>query len=400
MPERKVLWHSNSPWSPTGYGNQTALFAPRIAQHYPLQISSFYGLEGAPLTWNGIKVLPGVGGTYGNESIPHHVKRVFGGPRDGMLLTLMDVWVLDPKMCAHLDVVSWVPVDHDPAPPRVVEYFRQSGAVPLAMSRFGEEKLAEAGLEPLYCPHGVDTSVYRPVDKAEARQRMGVGADEFMVGMVAANKGNPSRKSFVAALEAFAELRKRHENAKLYLHTDVEGVWSGGVALAPVIQSLGIPESAIGMTDPYAIHFHPTAPEVMALFYSSMDVLLAPSSGEGFGIPLLEAQACGTPVITTDFSACREVVAAGWKVKGSRWWTPQNSWQALPHVGEIVEALEDCYTMPAAERAEMSERARDHALGYDVDHVLTEYMLPALEVAQERFAARTAPVEMKLREAA
>jgi glycosyltransferase involved in cell wall biosynthesis len=63
--------------------------------------------------------------------------------------------------------------------------------------------------------------------------------------------------------------------------------------------------------DQYAYRLGAPA-EVMAATYSAMDVLLAPSHGEGFCVPLIEAQACGTPVIATDFSAQPELVGAGW----------------------------------------------------------------------------------------
>jgi hypothetical protein len=48
---------------PHGYGQQTGLFAPSLAEHYDLAISSFYGLEGSPITWEGIPVFPGIGGS-------------------------------------------------------------------------------------------------------------------------------------------------------------------------------------------------------------------------------------------------------------------------------------------------------------------------------------------------
>lgn len=306
-------------------------------------------------------------------------------------MTLLDVWVLDARMCSEFNLAAWVPVDHDPAPPRVSAFFQQSQAIPLAMSRFGEERLEQ--FDPIYVPHGVDTKTFVPHDQRQARRKLGLPGDDFIVGMVAANKGNPSRKSFAEALQAFARFRSDHEDAKLYLHTDLDGAFSGGMPLAPLIESLGIPADAISFPDPYAIHFHPMAPRTMAAVYSAMDVLLNPATGEGFGIPVMEAQACGTPVIVTDFSAMREVCGAGWKVEGTPTWTPQNAWQVVPKVEDIVDALEQARSLPVAARRRMSEQARAHALKYDVDVVMVEHMLPALERVQERFEARK-PVEL------
>jgi glycosyltransferase involved in cell wall biosynthesis len=95
----------------------------------------------------------------------------------------------------------------------------------------------------------------------------------------------------------------------------------------------------------------------MAKIYSAMDVLLNPAMGEGFGITVLEAQACGTPAIVTEFSAMKEVCAAGWHVKWDPYWTGQNSWMATPDVDDIVSALEECYGLPDRQRQQLSEAA-------------------------------------------
>jgi glycosyltransferase involved in cell wall biosynthesis len=126
----------------------------------------------------------------------------------------------------------------------------------------------------------------------------------------------------------------------------------------------------------------------MAELYSSFDVLLNPSMGEGFGVPILEAQACGVPAIVTDFSAMTEVCGAGWKVKGRSHWTGQASWMAVPDVGEIVEALEECYGASTKDREALSKRARLHALDYSHTKVFEEHMLPALREIEERIGAR------------
>ena len=136
------------------------------------------------------------------------------------------------------------------------------------------------------------------------------------------------------------------------------------------------------VVDQYRYLYEPFAPEDMAATYATLDVLLNASMGEGFGLTVLEAQACGVPAIVTDFTAMREVCGAGWKVGYERYWTDQSSWQARPHVEELVESLEACYAQlgaPSARRCR--RRAREHALAYDADRVLEEHWPPALERA-------------------
>ena len=40
----KILLHSNAPWSASGYGQQAAMFAPRLADSHEVGISAFQGL--------------------------------------------------------------------------------------------------------------------------------------------------------------------------------------------------------------------------------------------------------------------------------------------------------------------------------------------------------------------
>lgn len=387
----KILWHSNAPWSPTGYGNQTGLFTPRLnVAGYDVAVSAFYGLHGSILSWNGLPVMPGGAHAYGVDMLPQHAAAWFKGD-PGLIVTLVDVWVLDGPGHQRLPVCCWTPIDHSPPPPRVLDYLRVSGSVPIAMSRHGERELQAAGLDPVYVPHGVDTTVFQPGDRDEARARLSLPVPDgcFLVGMVAANKGWPARKSWPRALEAFRRFREHRSDAVLYLHTELGSLY-GGPNLLEICAALDVPAGSVFACDQYRNLIGGHDPAHMADLYRAFDVLLNPAMGEGFGIPVLEAQACGTPVIVTDSTAMTEVGAVGWQVGGERWWSEQGSWQVLPDVGQITAALDDAYLRASRLR----DRAREHALAYDADLVTREFWLPALERCADRKLHVAAPEDV------
>lgn len=384
----KILWHSNAPWAPSGYGQQTALFVPRIkAAGHDIAISALYGLQGAIRTWEGIRVYPADDNKAGKMMLAEYARdHADGGDiRDVLVITLYDVWPMIGGRCfTDLRLASWVPVDHEPLPPRVHQFFDTTGARPIAMSQFGERELRAVGLDPLYVPHGVDTRLFRPLPdhRAKARELLQIPEDAFVVGMVANNQGTtPPRKAFPQVLLAFAELHRRHPDTILYLHADLVGT-RDGVNLLALAELSGIPAPALRFVDQVKLRFaipHETMPYV----YSLLDVLANPSYGEGFGIPIIEAQACGVPVIVTDWTAMPELCGAGWLVDGDPWYDPgAGAFFKCPGVAEILAALEHAYE--ARDDEKLREQAREFALGYDADLVVERDWTPVLEALDVR----------------
>jgi glycosyltransferase involved in cell wall biosynthesis len=384
----KLLWMSNPPWMGTGYGNQTALFAPRINNlpDWQVAIAANAGWAGAMTTWGGMPVYPMGYDAYSNDIIPSHAGDWLDGdwqsdgPGDGWLFTLFDVYALRNPRYQRFNVACWTPVDHLPVPPEVAGWFTEHNAVPVAMSKFGRSQLERAGLDCLYIPHGVDCTAFTPGDRAEARRQLGL-PDGFVVTMNAANKGQQLiRKSFFESFTAFAMFARQHDDAVLYMHTEQHGVGMG-VNLVELAHFCGIPEDRLFWVDQYRYRQGLTQ-KAMQATYRASDVLLAPSKGEGFGIPVVEAQACGVPVIASNFTAQPELVGDGWLVQGEPDYDfAQHATVFRPSIESIYDALGQAYE----NRTDgPSDKARDFALGYDVEKVWHEHFVPALDVLKAR----------------
>ena len=148
-----------------------------------------------------------------------------------------------------------------------------------------------------------------------------------------------------------------------------------GVDLQRLAADLGIKDSVI-FADQFAVASGMMGAPDMAKWYGVLDVLSNASYGEGFGLPVIEAQACGTPVVTTAFSAMIELTGAGWCVAGDPYFNRgHNGWWMRPSAAAIASAYEDAFEQAAT----MRDDARKFALQYDADRVLKEHWVPVLK---------------------
>lgn len=385
----KILWHSNAPWSFTGYGNQTRVFAHRIKNlGHEIAVSAFYGHDGAPINWNGITVYGKGFHPYGNDIMAAHSANF----KADALITLMDAWVIAPDALRGFKQhwFPWFPIDHDVLPRPIYESVKQSPK-PITMSLFGLKATNDAGLPAYYVPHGVETDVFKPVDRREAREKARLPKDVFIVGMVAANKGSPPRKAFFQNIAAFAELHKKHDDTVLYIHAlDGSGGHPETVNLPEYCKSVGLEVGRDVLFSDQYLYMLGYPDDQMNILYNCFDVHLLVSMGEGFGIPIIEAQAAGCPVIVGDWTAMSELCLSGWKVDKSDaelFYTPLGANQYLPHPAAIADKLEAAY-----HNANMDKRAkaRRMAMDYDADKVTEKYWKPVLADIAEKFPTEKA----------
>lgn len=366
----RIFWVSNAPFSRTGYGVQTNLFLPKLQEMgHDLACLCYYGLEGSIINFNGILCYPKAQHPYGMDILAAHAMNF----KSDMIVSLMDAWVFDPRATGGLPWCVYYPVDHEPMPEKVRTNIAQAN-FRIAMSKFGVEETHKAGLDCYYLPHAVDTNLYKPIDKMEAREKLKLPKDAFVIGTVAMNKGLPARKNFAPMLEAFANFKRRHTDAIYYLHTEALGIDGQSFNIPEYANQLGLQMGKdIFLPDQYQ-KFIGYDDKWMALMYSSLDVHLLASMGEGFGIPTLEAQACGCPVIVGDWTASSELCFAGQKINKKdalRYYTGLASYQYIPHTRQIEIALELERDKPSKR-----DRARRMAEEYSIENVAEKYLKP------------------------
>lgn len=383
---------TNSPGMPTGYGVQSELLIERLVKHgFNVAALSNYGVEGEIRTektkFGKFQHYPKGFKQYSDDVIPvwhnHFMQRPENkGLRDA-LITLYDVWVYNDLQFDG-DILAWTPLDHVTLPPNVAKFLLRRNVTPIAMSPHGQRQLEAAGIESTYIPHGIDTKVMKPTFEAfgaPTREHFGLTDEHFLVGMFAANKANGlvHRKALFENIAAFSMFKQDHPEAVLYLHMEPSNAF-GGFVIPRLLKACGLDQSSVIIPDVTQLRLgYPQ--EVLAAFMTACDVVLSASYGEGFGIPQVEAQACGTRVITSSWAASPDLAGPeSWLVEGQEFWDePQQSFYKIPVISSIYSALEEAYK---AERG-VSQASVDFAKQFDVDTVWNWYWLPFL---RDRFA--------------
>lgn len=369
----RILVSTNAMWAQSGYAQQAYDLLPRIKNEgYPLAAVNFYGQEGGTFELDGIMCYPKLADAWGADALVDHSTDY----KADVSFTLQDIWVLNPELLKK--VKRWipiVPIDHEPAPVSILSRLRLAYRI-VTYSQFGYNELKRNGFHSTYIPHTVDTTIFKKGDKQAIRKRMNIPQDYFMFGMVAANKDNPPRKSFQEVMDAFAKFHKNHPKSGIYFHVMLDQ--QGGFPIKEYAKFLGIQEFIYHL-QPYE-QFLKVKRDKMHEVYSLMDCLLSPSTNEGFGVPIIEAQACEVPAIVNDFTSMPELIidgVTGYKTKVlHKRFTPLLSYTAYPDTNSLFDKMVQVYK---ADREKMGFKARQHIIkNYDTETVFKEKWIPFL----------------------
>lgn len=377
-----LLWISDSPDTPSGFGNVTRFVCQGLAQRGH-RVSILGWQTRAPMTWNGCQVYPIGADPLGSDALYAFLLR----HRPDLVIALGDVWWLPFFAAPHvrrqmeLADIPWLlyfPIDGNTAdgrlPPSWIELLRAVD-VPIAMSRYGQRVVNDCGVRCDYIPHGVDLDIFcPPADREQAKERIGARG-KFVV---LSDSRNQPRKMLPRLLDIFAKFTARCPDALLHLHTDPEdeftrsGYYSYDIRAD--VKQLGL-EARVRFTPALTMKHRGGIPlDELAAYYQAADVHLLASSGEGFGLPTLQAAAAGAVPMASAYSASQELAQGhGEAIRIAEWTETQfGIRRALIDVDDAAEKL-TCFYNDRDLLRSRSAQAREFALAYGWKRVVDQW---------------------------
>lgn len=298
-----------------------------------------------------------------------------------LILTLHDAWLLAGH-CAHsFDCERWRTGCGDCPDLTIPEAIRRDAsaanhdfkrsvfqrcriflATPSAwlMNRARASLLADSIIESRVIPNGVDLSCFHPGDRVSDRCRLGLDGDAFVVLTVGNTVRANTWRDFDTAVAATRALAEAHP---------------GRVVLAALGEAEGVT-----IDGDFELRFiaHLTDPHEVSAHYRAADVVVHSSRVDTFPTVVLEAMACGTPVVATSVGGIPEQVTDG--VTGFL--------VAPGDVGETTRRLRAVAEDPGLGRRIGGAGTDRAAMHFGRELMVDRYLIWYLEIAQAR---RTIP---------
>jgi len=176
--------------------------------------------------------------------------------------------------------------------------------IPITPSVWSSMSLKRNGYDPIIIPHGVDVSKYNrnkdDTERVKMRELLGIDKDAFVFLNIGAATSNKNIKSII---KCFYKTSYINDNIYLVIK-GVESLYSCEGRILGYIKEL-INEGSIDRSRwKYIRHRFKYIPDTydyneMRNLYNTCDCYISPYIAEGFNMPVLEAIACGIPVIVS-----------------------------------------------------------------------------------------------------
>ena len=144
---------------------------------------------------------------------------------------------------------------------------------------------------------GIDRGTFKPVAKAEAQAKLAEEHDLQQPFFTYVSRLEHPAKNHVRLIEAFEAFKDNCDSPHQLVFSGAD--WNGADDIRARAKASKVADDII------FLGFAPLSS--LPLLYSGCDLMIYPSIFEGFGFPIIEALACGAPVICSNTSSMKEI---------------------------------------------------------------------------------------------
>ena len=406
MRKKRVLFISEAAYLNTGYAKYSKEVISRLHNtgKYDIAEFSIYGNSSDErrknIPWKNYPNLPDKDDEEGARVYSSNNSSQFGAWRferlcldfePDIVLTIRDHWMdsfIYHSPFRKIFSWAWMPtVDASPQNQEWIDTFSDCNYV-LTYSDWAK-KLIESQAGKTVNTVGVASpsaaECFVPMDKSKIREEFDLADDINIIGTVMRNQ---RRKLFPALLEAFGKYLKasKSTNTYLYLHTSFpDAGWnlpqmmhnneiSSRVLMTYVCEECeGIEVSFFRDAKkqcPKCGNYKSTPSNVgngvsdenLAKIYNLFDLYIQCANSEGFGLPQVEAAACGIPIACTNYSAMEDLVNKinAYPIDYSLYKELETGCdRAVPNIDSVVDVFSNFFSKTKEQRSALSKKTRN-----------------------------------------
>jgi len=391
---RILVFNKDFPKIKSAYGKcLDEIWIKRIAKQTRHKIAAFtsVGIDNWEAEIDGVNCYPGLGQKIvGEDVILNH----YADFKADLLWVQMDSWcftkLYDYSAQRRLNLVMYIPIDFYPIPKYLIQRLSKAYGI-VTMNQWAQDELRKAGLNNVlgYIYHGFNPSACKKYGKTKReviekfkgfRRALGANEKDFLITIVAANQPRKSWGQWFEGIKIFID-ENPDINVKVYCHT-IANI-SGGFNLGELVEFYGLKNVRIAQFYPYWLGR--ISEEQMAKMYAVSDVTLE-ANIEGFGMPVVESWANGTPSIGLNFGVQKELLekvtpellvdVGGWKMEANLLRKP------IPNPISIAKKLKIAYENKDKYFERVSEFAQNN---FSWDRIVKTGFIPLLDFIEKDF---------------
>lgn len=293
---------------------------------------------------------------------PKDINKLITQNKIDVFIYLLDAWIIIPEGKFSCKSVCWLPLHFEPMESVTKEVLYLFDHIVL-MSKYGRkiylDEFPKKTKNISIIPHivdkytlGIEDDMNKKYTRDSFREELKIPKDAFMVTMIAKNAEESNRKGFDMNIAGFKKFLDQFPNAILYLHTSMLGACN----ISSIILYNSIPVDKVWIADQDKI-IHGYNHNYMNGIYKSTDIFLGATCSEGFGLPLVEAQFMGVPVVGTNCTAMKDYVFNGYLADyiQKRFVYVNESYWYIPDPESIKDCLLKIFNRSEKEKENMKE---------------------------------------------